>query len=279
MDRKPIVDAVVSVAAKWAKQRKAEERDANRRLNRSYALARRTRITIKGAAWQVMREAYLRASNGNRLPAHARQIMYQARPGILARATDHDVLDDAYFTQTLLPDYMAEHPEETANWDVVFDARGSLHEPHTEREVALGTLDVRKYLRDVEAHYVDEAMPVPGGNRSFLTVGPENRFSAILFVEKEGFLPLFQHVWLAARYDIAIMSTKGMSNTAARRLVDTFCERIPLLVAHDFDKAGFSILGTLLNPASFGPIRVATCGKTVPRKRRSPSSVPTSASS
>jgi hypothetical protein len=43
------------------------------------------------------------------------------------------------------------------------------------------------------------------------------------------------------------MSTKGLSNTAARLLVDDMCGRygIPLLVLHDFDKAGFSIVGTL----------------------------------
>jgi hypothetical protein len=51
---------------------------------------------------------------------------------------------------------------------------------------------------------------------------------------------------LAKRFDIALMSPKGMSSTAARTLVDHLFEhRIPLLVLHDFDKAGFSIIGTL----------------------------------
>jgi hypothetical protein len=69
----------------------------------------------------------------------------------------------------------------------------------------------------------------------------------VLFVEKEGFLPLFRRVRLAERYDIAIMSTKGMSVVAARHLIDRVCgERgIRLLTLHDLDKAGFSILGTL----------------------------------
>ncbi len=57
----------------------------------------------------------------------------------------------------------------------------------------------------------------------------------------------FKEVKLAERYDLAIMSTKGMSVTAARDLVDTLCgeHNIPLMVLHDFDKAGFSIVGTL----------------------------------
>ena len=52
---------------------------------------------------------------------------------------------------------------------------------------------------------------------------------------------------IAERFDIAIMSTKGMSVTAARRLADEMCadHDIPLLLLHDFDKAGFSIAGTL----------------------------------
>ena len=41
---------------------------------------------------------------------------------------------------------MTEHPKLTEGWDVVFDARGHLVEPHTGRRVALGTLGVREYL-------------------------------------------------------------------------------------------------------------------------------------
>jgi hypothetical protein len=81
----------------------------------------------------------------------------------------------------------------------------------------------------------------------FPTCGPDHRYGAILFVEKEGFLPLFRAVRLAERYDLAIMSTKGLSVTASRLLVDRLCaaHAVPLLVLHDFDKSGFSILGTL----------------------------------
>ena len=69
----------------------------------------------------------------------------------------------------------------------------------------------------------------------------------MLFIEKEGFQPLFERVRLAEHHDIAIMSTKGVSVTAARLLVDRMCSAhsIPLLVLHDFDVAGFTILDTL----------------------------------
>jgi hypothetical protein len=79
------------------------------------------------------------------------------------------------------------------------------------------------------------------------TLGPQCCFGAILFIEKEGFQPLLEQARIAERYDVAIMSTKGISNTAARKLVDVACgqQDIPLLVLHDFDIAGFSIVGTL----------------------------------
>jgi hypothetical protein len=245
MDSKSIIDAVTGVTAKWAKQRKAEERQANRVYNRRSAMTRSYRTTIKDAAWGCMEAAYLKASSNGKYPAHARQVMYAARPEILRRADGVETLRSEYFTQQLLPEYMAAHPYKTAGWDVVFDARGSLFEPHTNRQVALGTLDVRHYLRDISAHAVEDISANVSGGALFPTVGPKNRYSAILFIEKEGFMPLFQSVGLAQQYDIAIMSTKGMSSTAARQLVDTLCTGVPLLVLHDFDKAGFSILSTL----------------------------------
>jgi hypothetical protein len=59
-------------------------------------------------------------------------------------------------------------------------------------------------------------------------------------------LPLFQRALLAERFDIAIMSTKGVSVTAARRLVDELSgQGIQCLVLRDFDKAGFTIVSTL----------------------------------
>jgi hypothetical protein len=80
----------------------------------------------------------------------------------------------------------------------------------------------------------------------FPTCGPLHRYRHALFVEKEGFNPLFEQVALAARFDLAIMSTKGMSVTAARQLVEALSdEGVTILVVHDFDKAGFSIVHTL----------------------------------
>ena len=74
----------------------------------------------------------------------------------------------------------------------------------------------------------------------FPTCGPEHRYGAILFIEKEGFMPLFEAVQLAERYDLAIMSTKGCrSRQAGSGRPAVRGARVPLLVLHDFDKYAF----------------------------------------
>jgi len=67
-----------------------------------------------------------------------------------------------------------------------------------------------------------------------------------LFVEKEGFDELFEAVQLRERYDIGIMSTKGMPVTASRKLIDQLAPMVDhIFVLRDFDLSGFSIFGTL----------------------------------
>src|SRR5262249_29143842 len=90
-------------------------------------------------------------------------------------------------------------------------ARGNLSEPHTDRRIPLGTISVRQYLEERPS-----LRPATGVEKEVLypTSGPKNRYRNILFIEKEGFEELFEAVQLAQRYDIAIMSTKGMSVVA-----------------------------------------------------------------
>ena len=119
---------------------------------------------------------------------------------------------------------------------MVWDARGHLVEPHTDISLPLGTLEVATYLRDIgEPQWDDPKAEMPKIN----TYGPSGCYGAILFVEKEGFNEIFEAVQLAERYDIAIMSTKGTSVTAARHLADELCGKTTIsrcFVLHDFDK-------------------------------------------
>jgi hypothetical protein len=239
-----IEDLVEKVTKAWHTQRKREEREASARRQRRDRLIAATKTTIKDAAWEVMEAAYLKASSGGTLPANARQIMYAARPSILA-LTDKDTLTDSYFTQTLLVDFVNEHPELCANWDIVYDARGHFREPHTKRSVPLGTLAVRRYLS--ERSWLEGPVTDFNFDHRYPTVGPENRYDTVLFVEKEGFDPLLSSADLERRFDVAVMSTKGMSNASSRELLDGLIERgvRRFIVLHDFDISGFTIIGTL----------------------------------
>ena len=109
-------------------------------------MTREPRTTQKDAAWEVMEDAYMAASGNDTLPASARQIYYQARPKIMALTEDKE-LDYGYFSQTLLPDYIEEHG---VVWDVVYDARGHFEEPHTNRRIGCGTIEVGNYLAAVK---------------------------------------------------------------------------------------------------------------------------------
>jgi hypothetical protein len=170
--------------------------------------------------------------------------MYAARPEIL-KLTDGKIWkNDSYFTQQLLPDYISNN---NLNWDVAYDDRGHFIEPHSGIAFGLGTLSVRKYICDTkeqpefeDAKLLDAVIKL---------IGPNVNFSALLYIEKEGFMQLFQAVKLAQRYDLAIMSAKGMSVVAARKLAESICSkyRIPLLILHDFDRSGLVIEYTMHN--------------------------------
>ncbi len=243
----PIGKAIEAVGKYWKGIKKDADREGRareRRIDEELKRERSTRMTFKDAAYQVMEAAYLKASNNGTLPANARQVMYAARGDIL-RLTGKEKMDDAYFTQTLLPNFQDENPELTAGWDVAYDDRGNLIEPHTGRKIPLGTLSVRSYIRSWHKPQVSTGIPYYSDD--FVdTSGPNGRYRFALFIEKEGFNALLDKAEIAERWDVAIFSTKGMSVTAARSLVDRWSdEGLTILVAHDFDKSGFDILTKL----------------------------------
>jgi Topoisomerase 6 subunit A/Spo11, Toprim domain len=235
-----MIDAAEAATRKWTRQKKSEERHPGMIRYRMSRMTKEPRTTQKEAAWEIMQESYMAASGNDTLPALARQIYYQARPKIMAM-TDDKELAYGYFSQTLLPDYIEEH---SVDWNVVYDARGHFEEPHTNRRIGCGTIEVGNYLH---AMTEPEIVAADFEDASVSIIGPSGGISGVLFCEKEGFNPLFKAVNLANRYDLMIVSTKGVSVTAARRLIDDVCgdNNLPLFVLHDFDVAGFMILGTL----------------------------------
>jgi hypothetical protein len=235
-----MLDAVETATRKWTRQKKSEERHPGMIRYRASRLTREPRTTQKDAAWEVMESAYMAASGNGRLSALVRQIFYQARPKIMA-LTDEKNLSYPYFSQVLVPDYIEEHG---VSWKVVYDARGHFEEPHTNRRIGCGTIEIGNYLHAMKE---PEVIAAEFSDANVDIIGPSGNIAGALFCEKEGFNPLFKEVNLANRYDLMIISTKGVSVTAARLLIDQVCgdNDLPLFTLHDFDLAGFMILGTL----------------------------------
>ena len=235
-----ILDVVREGTKRWTRTIKSEERHPGMIRYRMSRMTKEPLTKQKHAAWEIMEAAYLRASANDTLPASVRQIYYQARPKIM-EMTDDKELRYGYFSQTLVPDYIE---EKGVSWNVVYDARGHLEEPHTNRRIGVGTIEIGNYLYAAKE---PEIVPAEFSDANVDIIGPSGNLSGILFCEKEGFNPLFKAVNLANRYDLMIISTKGVSVTAARRLIDEVCggHDLPLFTLHDFDVAGFLILGTL----------------------------------
>ena len=235
--------AFEKVTKDWTKQKIREVRDRNARASR-YRPPPRT--SQKELVATYIEEAYLKASDNDTLPANARQVMYAIRPFVLEEDPNIDPTNFAtYFLNTLLDEYLDEYqPDWGAN--IERDARGHFTEPHTTLEVPLGTFEVASYLSDVRKHKV-EPLNFNVIEDRYPTYGPKGDFGALLYIEKEGFLPLFERAKLGERYDLAIMSSKGQSVRAARMMADYVCGKfgVQLFTLHDFDKAGFSIKETV----------------------------------
>ena len=155
--------------------------------------------------------------------------MYAAR-GHIQKVTGRSRYGRIYFTQTLLPDYVMEtrcrlgrrvrcaRAFQRAAW------RAPLRTRHVE---------VRDYLEDLHDPSIIDA----GFSRAGVDIfGPSGNFGALLFIEKEGFDTCSRRRRSPTDSISPIMSTKGMSVTAARELADEICHDhdIPLLLVARF---------------------------------------------
>jgi len=240
MIAKDMLDAIKGVTKTWkAEKRKADKQDRVSTKELERMREKPHSISLKDAAFDVMEEAYNKASSNGKYYANARQIMYAARPDIL-RITGKAQLDDVYFTQTLLKDYLEEHEP---NWKVVWDARGHIAEPYTGTRIGLGGIDIKQYIEQWHSCIDVELPEIPV---LINTKGPTNRFNNVLFIEKEGFMEILTHARIPERYDIAIMSTKGIPVKAACDLIyEMKKSNVSVFVLHDFDLDGFKIVRSL----------------------------------
>jgi hypothetical protein len=206
-----IGDAIFSAIKPLYKEAKRQERVARAPRKTYYAPIPKT--YIKDIVFEVLPQAIHNAgANFN-----ARDLYYATR----ALAYNHrewegdKTLGYNYFSQTLLTEYQEDHRRIPGLWR---DSRGNLREPHTGKQVALGTREIAAY--------------------EF----PEYTFDKILYVEKEGELPKLQAAKLGERYDMAICSGKGQPTEAVRSLFERAeGGDFQLFVFHDADLDGYDI--------------------------------------
>jgi len=184
------------------------------------------KLGLKKAVFSVMDEAVRKASANGKYPYSARSVFYQARP--LIQQLTSKTLQDTYFCDTLLYQYIQEVKPLPGLYR---EPRGHLREPHTNLLIPMGT-------KDVEGYYL-----------------PEMLFNKILYVEKEGLMPVLVASGIAEKYDMALVTGSGYSNNAIKsllRIVDRQ-EKITICCLHDCDPDGYEIARTLQEATRFNP--------------------------
>ncbi len=239
-----ISSAIKSGTKKWRAAKRQADKDGNlhqHHYRQFYQYS--NRVTVKEVAFDVMEAAYNMASSNGKYYANARQIMYAARPEILKQTGRQEVSlhgKTTYFTQTLLKDYIEEN---NPPWKIAWDARGHITEPHTNKMIGLGGIEVEQYIHDWHSDIRHEDTIV---NALVDTKGPQNRYKNALFIEKEGFYEILTDAGFPEIYDMALLSTKGMPVKAACDLIYQLNRNnVRVFVLHDFDYSGFKIVKTL----------------------------------
>ncbi|MSQ96821.1 MAG: hypothetical protein EXR98_20020 [Gemmataceae bacterium] len=255
IDKDDIFAVIRPVVKEWTKQRKAEERNRRSRDSRRHIYSGRVNFTKIAA--EIFPGAYRHASHDpesdRNYSVSKRQLFYACRDQFREKAGRE--IKWNYFSSTLLVQFRNRHPELTEGWEITADPRGTLIIPNCSHvvEIPCGTLHISKYLsesaRPIDPYKIDAKLPV-----EFPSKAAGQRYQALLYIEKEGFGPIIKEAGIAEKFDIAIISNKGQSVVAARRLIDECCyvgSGCPLLIVHDMDKAGFEIASRLTTVADW----------------------------
>lgn len=186
-------------------------------LKQSISLFSKTLFkNIKNAVFTVLPEAQKNVSDNGRYDIQARALYYEVRAMIQKYTKDE--LTQSYF-DAIIPLYEKAYGNIKG---LVRDPRGYMVEPGG-REIKLGTKTVSEY--------------------NFL----EYKFNKILYVEKKGFMNIFNQAKLCEKYDMAIIAGEGYATVAIRDLLKKAEKEhgYRIFVLHDADPAGYDIARTL----------------------------------
>ncbi len=237
-----IRSALMSVGKQWKKIKLHQERVDRATLD--YLRHANPKQTYIDAAFEVMEQAINKASSEGKYLTNARQIMYAARPLVQAITKGKLWKDSAYFTQNILKTYLERNEGNPIIDCIVWDSRGNVTEPFTKRVTPLGGAAVTEYIGKWNSEF--DIFELPQFQKLINIIGPKHRFQNALFIEKEGFDAILRDAGIAEKFDIAIMSTKGIPNMASCQLIsELYKNGVKVFVLHDFDLAGFKIARTL----------------------------------
>ncbi len=208
-----VEQALKSVTKSYTARMKAQDRDASQREKQALKSDRLGKISLKEAVFRVLEESIEGASAQGKTKFDARSHFYRVRPMVQQYTS-------AELTQKYLDNVIDD-------WEMIHgiidmrtrDPRGFLLEPHTGKQIPLGTTQVEEYEI------------------------PWHLYHTVIYVEKKGLLPLFQFGEIGEKYDAAIICAEGCAVRAAQTFMDTAANgrSMKIFVFHDADPAGYGI--------------------------------------
>jgi hypothetical protein len=237
-----LVDAVTEVMERITLQIRKQRAGESRRKNISDG----PRDSIRDTLFSVLPKLWERETENGSLPIMIRQMYYATRK--VWHTVHRDDLQYGTFCA-----YVDEYERNIAREEICLrDPRGTLLEPHSGRELRLGTDAVAKFNpKKWEGH-------------------------TIVFVEKEGFAHLLKAYGVTKRYDAIIIGSKGFAVEACRVVLQKYNrllgDLVNIIALHDADPAGYMIGYDLAtNLPRFGEntkINVVDAGLTITEAKR-----------
>lgn len=171
--------------------------------------------TIREVLWSLIPGVLERDTENGRLNIMLRQLYYGVRK--VWHLHHHKPLQYGTYCA-----YLAEYEEKIAKQQVCLkDPRGTLIEPHSGRELRLGTDAVNKYEpKKWEGH-------------------------TIIFIEKEQFAMTLKQYGVTKRYDAIVIGSKGFAVEACREVLQKYKkllgDMVKIIVVHDADPSGYAL--------------------------------------
>lgn len=223
-----LAQAVYDVCKAHYKAKKRAEKE-HRIIDRPPPKKKRT--SIRQAAFEVIPEGVAFESDGGRLRFNARHLWYCIEP--LQKKLSEKELTYSYFTPQVLTDYQEQYGEIPL---LYYEARGYLLHPHSQEKIYLDTLAVNDYKL------------------------PDWTFDKLIYIEKEGSVPVLEDLQFLERYDAAVLVAQGFATRAIKKLIDKMFSKKPemrFFTVHDCDASGINIYRTLQEATHTAPARQA----------------------